>query len=251
MFIDSHAHIYEIDAKAAIKNAKDALVEAIVCPGTNIDSCLKSVQLAKENDIVYACVGFHPEDFEVLTKEDEQKLISLAKNEKVVAIGEIGLDYHFRNDNKDFQKYLFVRQLEIAHDLKKPVVVHVRDAMEDVISILHEHKDLLVYGGVIHCFGGDVDDAKRLLDLGLDFTFGGICTFKNSKTMQDVIRFLPLDKILLETDTPYLAPVPLRGQVNEPKNVVLVAEKIAQLKNMNIEEIAKITTKNAKRVFKI
>lgn len=251
MFIDSHAHIYEIDAKAAIKNAKDALVEAIVCPGTNIDSCLKSVQLAKENDIVYACVGFHPEDFEVLTKEDEQKLISLAKNEKVVAIGEIGFDYHFRSDNKDFQKYLFVRQLEIAHDLKKPVVVHVRDAMEDVISILHEHKDLLVYGGVIHCFGGDVNDAKRLLDLGLDFTFGGICTFKNSKTMKDVIQFLPLDRILLETDTPYLAPVPLRGQVNEPKNVVLVAEKIAELKNMNIEEIAKITTKNAKRVFKI
>lgn len=251
MFIDSHAHIYEIDAKAAIKNAKDALVEAIVCSGTNIDSCLKSVQLAKENDIVYACVGFHPEDFEVLTKEDEQKLISLAKNEKVVAIGEIGLDYHFRSDNKDFQKYLFVRQLEIAHDLKKPVVVHVRDAMEDVISILHEHKDLLVYGGVIHCFGGDVNDAKRLLDLGLDFTFGGICTFKNSKTMKDVIQFLPLDIILLETDTPYLAPVPLRGQVNEPKNVVLVAEKIAELKNMNIEEIAKITTKNAKRVFKI
>ena len=251
MFIDSHAHIYEIDAKAAIKNAKDALVEAIVCPGTNIDSCLKSVQLAKENDIVYACVGFHPEDFEVLTKEDEQKLISLAKNEKVVAIGEIGLDYHFRSDNKDFQKYLFVRQLEIAHDLKKPVVVHVRDAMEDAISILREHKDLLEYGGVIHCFGGDVDDAKRLLDLGLVFTFGGICTFKNSKTMQDVIQFLPLDRILLETDTPYLAPVPLRGQVNEPKNVVFVAEKIAQLKNMNIEEIAKITTKNAKRVFKI
>lgn len=251
MFIDSHAHIYEIDAKAAIKNAKDALVEAIVCPGTNIDSCLKSVQLAKENDIVYACVGFHPEDFEVLTKEDEQKLISLAKNEKVVAIGEIGLDYHFRSDNKDFQKYLFVRQLEIAHDLKKPVVVHVRDAMEDVISILHKHKDLLVYGGVIHCFGGDVNDAIRLLDLGLDFTFGGICTFKNSKTMKDVIQFLPLDRILLETDTPYLAPVPLRGQVNEPKNVVLVAEKIAELKNMNIEEIAKITTKNAKRVFKI
>lgn len=251
MFIDSHAHIYEIDAKAAIKNAKDALVEAIVCPGTNIDSCLKSVQLAKENDIVYACVGFHPEDFEVLTKEDEQKLISLAKNEKVVAIGEIGFDYHFRSDNKDFQKYLFVRQLEIAHDLKKPVVVHVRDAMEDVISILHEHKDLLVYGGVIHCFGGDVNDAKRLLDLGLDFTFGGICTFKNSKTMKDVIQFLPLDRILLETDTPYLAPVPLRGQVNEPKNIVLIAEKIAELKNMNIEEIAKITTKNAKRVFKI
>lgn len=251
MFIDSHAHIYEIDAKAAIKNAKDALVEAIVCPGTNIDSCLKSVQLAKENDIVYACVGFHPEDFEELTKEDEQKLISLAKNEKVVAIGEIGLDYHFRSDNKDFQKYLFVRQLEIAHDLKKPVVVHVRDAMEDVISILHEHKDLLVYGGVIHCFGGDVNDAKRLLDLGLDFTFGGICTFKNSKTMKDVIQFLHLDRILLETDTPYLAPVPLRGQVNEPKNVVLIAEKIAELKNMNIEEIAKITTKNAKRVFKI
>ena len=251
MFIDSHAHIYEIDAKAAIKNAKDALVEAIVCPGTNIDSCLKSVQLAKENDIVYACVGFHPEDFEVLTKEDEQKLISLAKNENVVAIGEIGLDYHFRSDNKDFQKYLFVRQLEIAHDLKKPVVVHVRDAMEDVISILHEHKDLLLYGGVIHCFGGDVNDAKRLLDLGLDFTFGGICTFKNSKTMKDVIQFLPLDRILLETDTPYLAPVPLRGQVNEPKNIVLIAEKIAELKNMNIEEIAKITTKNAKRVFKI
>lgn len=251
MFIDSHAHIYEIDAKAAIKNAKDALVEAIVCPGTNIDSCLKSVQLAKENDIVYACVGFHPEDFEELTKEDEQKLISLAKNAKVVAIGEIGLDYHFRSDNKDFQKYLFVRQLEIAHDLKKPVVVHVRDAMEDVISILHEHKDLLVYGGVIHCFGGDVNDAKRLLDLGLDFTFGGICTFKNSKTMKDVIQFLPLDRILLETDTPYLAPVPLRGQVNEPKNIVLIAEKIAELKNMNIEEIAKITTKNAKRVFKI
>lgn len=251
MFIDSHAHIYEIDADAAVARAKDSLVEAIVCPGTNRESCLQSVKLAQKHDCVYACVGFHPEDFEEFTADDEEFLIATAKSQKVVAIGEIGLDYHFRCDNKDFQRYLFEKQLCIAHDLNLPIVVHVRNAMADTIEILSRNKNLLSNGGVVHCFGGNVSDAKTLAALGLDFTFGGICTFKNSQTTREVIEYLPLDKILLETDTPYLAPVPLRGQVNEPKNVVLVAEKIAEIKNKNIEEIALITTKNAKRVFKI
>lgn len=251
MFIDSHAHIYEIDADAAVARAKDSLVKAIVCPGTNRESCVQSVELAKKYDCVYACVGFHPEDFEALTDDDEKFLRDIAKHEKVVAIGEIGLDYHFRNDNIDFQKLLFVKQLQIAHGLDLPVVIHIRDAMRDAIELLEANKNLLTNGGVVHCFGGNVEDAKRLLALGLDFTFGGICTFKNSQVMRSVIEYLPLDKILLETDTPFLAPVPLRGQENEPKNVVLVAEKIAEIKNKNIVEIAAITTKNAKRVFKI
>lgn len=251
MFIDSHAHIYEIDYRRAIERAKESLVEAIICPGTNKESCLQSVELAQKFDCVYACVGFHPEDFEVLTDEDERFLIDIAKHKRVVAIGEIGLDYHFRNDNIDFQKHLFVRQLQIAHQIGLPVVIHIRDAMRDAIEILTQNKNLLTNGGVVHCFGGNVEDAKKLAALGLDFTFGGICTFKNSQTMREVIEYLPLDKILLETDSPFLAPVPLRGQENEPKNVVLVAEKIAEIKNKNIEEIVSITTKNAKRVFKI
>lgn len=251
MFIDSHAHIYEIDADKAVERAKDSLVEAIICPGTNRISCKQSVELANKHNCVYACVGFHPEDFELLSQDDESFLINIAKENKVVAIGEIGLDYHFRTDNRDFQKFLFIRQLQIANELNLPVVIHIRDAMDDAIDLLQQNQMLLTNGGVIHCFGGDVNDAKKLLALGFDFTFGGICTFKNSQQMKEVIEYLPLDKILLETDTPYLAPVPLRGQVNEPKNVVLVAERIAQIKNKNIEEIALITTKNAKRVFKI
>lgn len=251
MFIDSHAHIYEIDADAAVARAKDSLVEAIVCPGTNRESCIQSVNLAQKHDCVYACVGFHPEDLEIWTDDEEQFLMDIAKCEKVVAIGEIGLDYHFRNDNIDFQKFLFVKQLQIASELGLPVVIHIRDAMRDAIELLEANKNLLANSGVVHCFGGNVEEAKKLLALGLDFTFGGICTFKKSQTMREVIEYLPLDKILLETDTPFLAPVPLRGQVNEPKNVVLVAEKIAEIKNKNIEEIAAITTKNAKRVFKI
>lgn len=251
MFIDSHAHIYEIDFAAAVARANDSLVEVIICPGTNRQSCLQSVELAQRYACVYACVGFHPEDFETLTKDDEKFLIDILKQPKVVAVGEIGLDYHFRDDNKDFQKLLFVRQLQIAHDANLPVVIHIRDAMEDAIEILTQNKCLLSSGGVVHCFGGSVLDAERLAALGLDFTFGGVCTFKNSQNMRDVIEYLPLEKILLETDSPYLAPVPFRGKVNEPKNVVIVAEKIAEIKNISIENVAAVTTKNAKRVFKI
>ena len=251
MFIDAHAHLYGMDAEAVIARAKEALVDFIICPGTNPQTIAESVKIAEKFDNVFACVGFHPEDTLKFGEEEEKFLLEMVKSKKVVGIGEIGLDYHFRDDNKPFQKYVFERQLKIAHKLNLPPVIHIRDAMEDALEILEKNKDLLSCGAVVHCFSGNCEDAKRILALGLDFTFGGICTFKNSKQMQEAIKFIPLEHILLETDTPYLAPEPLRGSVNEPKNIPLIAEKIASLKGENVEKVGKITTQNAKRVFKI
>lgn len=251
MFIDAHAHLYGMDAKAVVARAKEALVDFIICPGTNPQTIAESVKIAEECESVFACVGFHPEDTLKFGDEEEKFLIEMAKSKKVVGIGEIGLDYHFRDDNKPFQKYVFERQLQIAHKLGLPPVIHIRDAMDDALELLEKNIALLSNGGVVHCFSGNCEDAKRIMALGLDFTFGGICTFKNSKQMQEAIKFIPLEHILLETDTPYLAPEPFRGSVNEPKNIPYIAERIAALKSENVEKVSKITTENAKRVFKI
>ncbi len=251
MFIDSHAHLYGMDVDGVLARAKEALVNFIVCPATNPQSILESIQIAQEYDEVYACVGFHPEDIQKFGKEEENFLLEMAKKPKVVAIGEIGLDYHMGGEDRELQKYTFERQIVLANKLKLPIVVHIRDAMGDAVEILERNASLLSNGGVIHCYSGSIEDAKRFMKLGLDFTIGGVCTFKNAARLPEVIKFLPLERILLETDTPYLAPVPLRGSVNEPKNIPIIAQKIAEIKGENVEKVAKITTENAKRVFRI
>ncbi len=251
MFTDAHAHIYELDFKQVIARAKEAFVDFIICPGTDRQSSLKSVSVAEENDGVFACIGFHPEDAASFDESAIKFLEELGKSEKVVGIGEIGLDYHFGVDDKVLQKKVFLEQLKLAHRLKKPIVVHIRDAMDDALELMELNKDLITNGGVVHCFNGDVKDFERINALGLDVTIGGICTFKKSVGLREVIKHIPIEHILLETDTPFLTPEPFRGKVNEPRFIPYIAEEIAKIKNLTISEVAAITTQNARRVFGI
>ena len=252
MFIDSHAHIYDLDVNGVIARAKDALVDYIICPSSNAESSLKSIKIASEQSMVFACIGFHPEDITKFDSEEENFLLENAKNnKKVVAIGEIGLDYHFGNSNIELQKKAFVSQLKIADKLNLPVVIHIRDAMPDALEILGNNKKYLKNGGFVHCFNGNIDEARKIMDLGLCFTIGGICTFKKSADLRQTLSQIPLDRIALETDSPYLAPEPLRGSVNEPKNIPIIAQKLAEIKGESVENVAKITSLVARRVFRI
>lgn len=251
MFTDAHAHLYDGDPNEIVKNAKERLVEHIICASSDVESMQQAVEIANQFDGVYATLGIHPQVAETYDDQVELMIRKLAKNKKVVAIGEIGLDYHYDGPDHELQKQAFLKQLKLANQLRLPIQVHIRDAMEDALQLLEKHAKLLSYGGVIHCFSGNLQDAERIMTLGLDFTIGGVCTFKNAKALQEVVKNLPLEHLMLETDSPYLAPEPVRGTVNESKNVVYVAEKIALLKGVSVEEVAQKTQENVKRVFKI
>ncbi len=250
--IDSHGHItsegYD-DIEEVIARAKEAGVDRIVCSAYNFSSSQEAVELSKKYDGVFANVGFHPENTNEIKEDSLAKIENLAKEKKVVAIGEIGLDYHREGFDKEIQQKYFVEQINLANRLGKPIVVHSREAMGDTIEILKKHP--IAKESLIHCFSGSVESAKILLDLGFSFSIGGVVTFKNAKSLPDVVRFLPLDRILLETDCPYLSPVPFRGQRNEPKNVLYVADEIARIKGISIEEVGYVTTENAERLFGI
>ncbi len=251
MFIDAHAHIYDCDVKDVMARAKDALVDYVICPSSDFLTIEKSLYISNIFDNIYSCIGFHPQDADQFLQGGEAFLLRKAQNKKVVAIGEIGLDYHFGKPDFDLQKQVFIQQILIAEKLKLPVVIHIRDAMDDALNILEKYKNHLNNGVIIHCFNGNEKDAARILNLGFNFTVGGIVTFKNSGILSQVVKQIPIEKIMLETDSPYLAPEPLRGTKNEPKNLVWIAEKIAQIKNLNVEDVAKITSDNAKRIFRI
>lgn len=248
-FIDVHAHLDAFeDVEKVINDAKINGVEKIVTAGYNLASSKKCVELAKKYPGVYAVIGLHPENIEDENADYLSELKVLAKNEKVVGIGEIGLDYHYGKD-KERQKKIFVEQIELANLLNLPIVIHSRDAMGDTMEILKKHK--VKNGGLMHCYSGSVESARELKKLGFSFSFGGVCTFKNAKNVCAVIEDLSMDSIMLETDCPYLAPVPHRGERNEPKYIPLIAERITELKNMQIEEVTRITTNNAKNIFKL
>ncbi len=249
-FVDVHAHItsdcFENVAEV-VKRAEDAGVKNIVCSAFNFSSSKQAVELSKQFARVFANVGFHPENTNEIEDTSLEKLEALAMDEKVVAIGEIGLDFHREGFDKDRQKEFFIKQIQLANKLKKPVVIHSRDAMGETIELLKNNKPICP--SLLHCFSGSVESARELLELGFSFSIGGVVTFKNAKNLPEVVKMLPLERILLETDCPYMSPVPFRGQKNEPKNVVYIADEIARLKGISIEEVAKITTKNAQRVF--
>ena len=248
-FIDIHAHLDAFeDVEKVINDAKINGVKKIVTAGYNLASSKKCVELAKKYPGVYAVIGLHPENIEDENADYLSELKVLAKNEKVVGIGEIGLDYHYGKD-KERQKKIFVEQIELANLLNLPIVIHSRDAMGDTMEILKSHK--VKNGGLMHCYSGSIESARELKKLGFSFSFGGVCTFKNAKNVCAVIEDLSMDSIMLETDCPYLAPVPHRGERNEPKYIPLIAEKIAELKNIELNEVAKITTNNAKNIFKL
>lgn len=256
--IDAHAHLTDErydDLEDVVARAKEQGVGRIVCSAYNLWSSEKAVELAKKFDEVFANVGLHPENVDELGLTEQEKeayferLYALSKQEKVVAIGEIGLDYHFRDDNKELQKEVFIKQIEFANEAGLPIVVHSRDAIGDTIEILKQHPPK--QESLLHCYAGSLESAEIFMKLGFSFSFGGVITFKNAKNVASVVKGLPIERILLETDCPYLSPVPFRGKRNEPKNVAYVADMIAKIKGLTMEEVASITTQNAERIFKI
>ncbi len=254
--IDSHAHIqgteFAQDLSAVIQRAQEAGVEKIIVVGGagELSSNDAAVDLAKSHPGLYATVGMHPHDAKRVSDEDLKRLNELTRDPKVVAIGETGLDFYYDHSPRQVQIELFCRFIRMAREARLPLVVHNRDAHREVSALLrHEGKGDL--RGVIHCFTGDYEAAREFLDLGFYLSFSGILTFKNADSLQDVARKLPLDRILVETDSPYLAPVPHRGKRNEPAFVRFVAETMAKVKGIPLEEVAQATTQNTQALFGI
>ena len=247
--IDTHTHIYdkqfEDDFDDVMKRIENEL-EGIVSIGFDLESSLKSIELANRYSFVNAVIGVHPMDIKKYNDKVEKELERLALTEKkVVAIGEIGLDYHWMEDPKDVQIAGFRKQMELAERVKKPVVIHTREALQDTLDVLKDYKNI---GGILHCYPGSLEAAKPFLDryyLGI----GGTLTFKNNKKTKELVKELPLEKIVLETDCPYLTPVPFRGKRNEPVYTKYVAEEVAKIKEISVEEVIKITTENAKKIY--
>ena len=249
--IDTHTHIYdkqfENDFDDVMKRIEDEL-EGIVSIGFDLESSLKSIELANRYSFVNAVIGVHPVDIKKYNDKVEKELERLALTEKkVVAIGEIGLDYHWMEDPKDVQIAGFRKQMELAERVKKPVVIHTREALQDTLDVLKDYKNV---GGILHCYPGSLEAAKPFLDryyLGI----GGTLTFKNNKKTKELVKELPLEKIVLETDCPYLTPVPFRGKRNEPIYTKYVAEEVARIKEISVEQVIKVTTENAKKIYGI
>ena len=248
--IDSHVHLnlsqFDEDRDEVLKRVEEKL-DFVVNIGFDLESSEKGVEYADKYSFVYATIGFHPDEIEGYSDEAEKKLEELAKNSKVLAIGEIGLDYHWMTRPKEEQWEIFRRQLRLARKLNKPVVIHTREAMEDTINILNEFPDIT---GILHCYPGSVETAKRMVDrfyLGI----GGVLTFKNARKLVEVVSEIPIEKLVIETDCPYMAPTPYRGQRNEPIFTEEVAKKIAELKNMSYEDVVRITNENTRKAYRM
>lgn len=254
MFIDTHAHLYSERFEKVSDNIQYALdmgIEKIICSASDIETAHKAIALADKFDCVYATIGVHPQDCAGFDEKSLATLEQLAKHNKVVGIGEIGLEYRDDCPDRETQKRVFVQQLQLADKLQLPFVIHCRDAAGDMLQILKENKNLINYGGTFHCFSESVESARIVLGLGLNISVGGIVTFKNGRKLQEVVPTVPLDRLLLETDCPYLAPEPHRGSLNQPAYIPLIAEKVAALKNLSVEEVGRATTANAKGLFKL
>lgn len=243
MLIDSHCHMDEYkDIDKVIKNASDNNVDYLVVSGSTKEDNEFNIKLLNKYDNIFLSCGYHPYEASKISNKDLDLLEEYIKNNKVVAIGEIGLDYHYGKDDIEKQKKLFKKQLDLAVKYNMPVVIHTRDAFLDTYNILKEYK----LKGVIHCFSGSVEVAKQYIDLGYNLGIGGVINFQNS-TLKDVIKEIGISNVMLETDSPYLSP--RRGEKNEPKNIKVIAEFIANLLNMPFDEVAKITTENTICLF--
>lgn len=251
-FFDSHSHYndekYGEDRKEILEEIYKEGITRTVCIGYNLEKSKFALRIAKEYNYIYASCGISPNDIEDYTEENLKEIEELAKDNKIVAIGEIGLDYYWNKDNKEKQKELFIKQIEIANKLEKPIIIHTREAIADTIEILKKHP--VKEKGIFHCCPLNPELIKEGLKLGFYISFSGNITFKNAKAERAVLE-VPNEKILIETDCPYLTPEPFRGRRNDSKKVKLVAEKIAEIKNMSLEEVSKITYENANKIFKI
>ena len=246
---DSHAHYTDKAFNDDRENMLGSLRESGICGvincGADIESSVFSVELANKYDYIYAACGIHPEEADKIPENYIEILKNLAKNEKCVAIGEIGLDYYWRQDTKEKQKELFENQILLSKELDLPIIVHDREAHGDTLEILKKHKPK----GVLHCFSGSPETAEEILKLGMYIGLGGALTFKNARKAVEVAEMLPSDRLLLETDCPYMAPVPFRGKRNYSGYIPYIAEKVAEIKGIDPQTVLDITSENAKKLF--
>lgn len=250
---DTHAHYddraFSEDKEELLVNMNQEGVAYIVNAACSMHSSKAITEWVKQYDFLYGTVGVHPDDVENLTDADMEEIEQLSARDKIVAIGEIGLDYHYEDTKKHLQQKWFVRQLDIARRKKMPVVIHSRDAAKDTLDIMKsEAKEI---GGVIHCFSYGVEMAREYLNMGYYIGVGGVVTFKNGKKLKEVVDYVPLDRIVLETDAPYLAPVPFRGKRNCSAYLTYVAEEIARIKKVDVEEVYAATFDNAKKMYEL
>jgi TatD DNase family protein len=252
MLIDTHCHLYhrdyDGDRDVVIARAVEAGVEAMVVIGYDLASSEAAVRLASADRRLFATVGIHPHDAVTLDDAALARLRELAANPRVVAIGEIGLDFYRDVSPREVQERAFRIQVELARELSLPIVLHTRESDAEVLALLEQWR-IGAYRGILHCFGNDVATAERAFHLGLHVGIGGVLTFKNARALQETVGTLPLERIVLETDCPYLAPHPFRGRRNEPSHVTLVAAKLAELHARPLDEVAAVTTANAQRLF--
>lgn len=255
MIFDTHCHLNSPELyerlEEVLESASKVGVNKYLVVGWNKDSSFLAVEIARKYENIYAAIGFHPTDIDDVSEEDYQATMSLVKDPKVVAIGEIGLDYHWVKDpeQREKQKKWFIKQIEFANEHKKPISIHNREAFEDCLKILKEHRPK--FSGVMHCYSGSVELLRDVIDLGLYIGLDGPLTFTNAKTPKEVCEVVPLDRLLVETDSPYLAPHPLRGTVNEPKNIALVIDEITRIKGLSKKHIIDVIYDNSCKLFHV
>ena len=254
MIFDTHAHYdddaFDDDRDVLLSGMKEAGVEYIVNVGASMASSERSVALAEKYPFIYAAVGVHPDEAGELNDEKIEQLRKWANHEKVKAIGEIGLDYYWDKEQHDLQKHWFMRQMELANECKLPMIVHSREAAKDTLDMIIAAKPLEL-SGIIHCYSYSVEQAREYLNMGYYIGIGGVLTFKNAKKLKEVAEYTPLSQIVLETDCPYLAPVPYRGKRNDSSKLSLVAEELAAIKQMPVEEVIRITNENGRKLYHI
>ena len=254
MIFETHAHYddaaFDEDRAQLLDSMSDAGIDHIVNIGANMESSRTSLELAHKYDFIYAAVGVHPSDSAELDDDRIEELRKLSGDPKCLAIGEIGLDYYWPEPDHELQKKWFRRQIALAKEEKLPVIIHSRDAAADTLNILKE-ENAAENGGVVHCFSYSAEVAKQCVDMGFYIGVGGVITFKNGRKLKETVEVLPLEKILLETDSPYLAPTPYRGKRNSSLNLPLVVEAIAQIKGVTTDEVIRITEENAKKMYRI
>ncbi|MEY9864635.1 TatD DNase family protein [Peribacillus sp. B2I2] len=254
MLFDTHVHVnaeqFNEDLEDVIERAKEAGVNNMVVVGFDRPTIIRAMELIEAYDFMYAAVGWHPVDAIDMTEEDLLWIEELSNHPKVVAIGEMGLDYHWDKSPKDVQMEVFRKQIRLAKKVGLPIIIHNREATADIVKILKEEEASEV-GGIMHCFSGSAETALECINMNFYISLGGPVTFKNAKKPKEVAAAVPLDRLLIETDCPYLAPHPYRGKRNEPSYVKFVAEQIAEIKQLTIEEVSKATTENAKKLFGI
>lgn len=255
MIFDTHCHLNSEELyqrlDEVIKSAQEVGVDKFLVVGWDKKSSLLAIELANQYDFIYAAIGFHPTDINNLSDEDFDEVMSHLDDPKVVALGEIGLDYYWVKDEKmrELQRFYFKKQIKMANLHHKPISIHNRDAFKDCLDVLKDCKP--EFGGVMHCYSGSVESMREVLELGLYIGLGGPLTFKNAKTPKEVCEKVPLEKLVVETDSPYLAPHPLRGTINEPKNIDLVVDEISRIRNIEKEEILSKLFKNSCELFHV